>query len=199
MKHLNYFSEKEKKHIHKFKRRKSLFVRPLAKALVKIGITANMISLFGFLMIFGFVYFLEQNKLAAAVFLLLHVLIDGIDGPVAKIAGKAGNKGAFVDIMCDHTGIIIATAGLAYYGLVNGAVGIVYTYLYTMMIIYTIIRNVLSASPKMVIRTKYYIYLLYGVYAVWGINYFNQAMIIFSALMLPSVFSGFASIRKKLD
>jgi phosphatidylglycerophosphate synthase len=149
-------------------------------------------------MIFGFVYFIERNPVAAIAFLVLHVAIDGLDGPVARVTGKAGNKGAFLDIMCDHTGIFVATAGLLYYGLVNGVIAIAYIYIYTIMIIFTIIRNVMKTSPKIVIRTKYYIYILYAVYAFTGMNYFNEAMFIFSVIMILSVSNDFSAIRKRL-
>jgi len=198
MKHLNYFSEKESKHIENFKNRRTKVLNPIAKFLVKLGITADMISIVGFLMIFGFVYFIKRNPIAAIIFLILHVVIDGFDGPVARVSKKDGNPGAFMDIMCDHTGIVVATAGLIYYGLVNGVIGLAYIYIYTIMIVFTIIRNVMNTSPKIVIRTKYYIYILYAVYALAGLNYFNKAMFIFSVIMMFSVSNDFQAIRKKL-
>ncbi len=46
----------------------------------------------------------------ACVFLLLHVLLDDIDGPLARAYGTAGSSGAFVDICCDHGGMIVVIA-----------------------------------------------------------------------------------------
>ncbi|MBN2112121.1 CDP-alcohol phosphatidyltransferase family protein [Candidatus Woesearchaeota archaeon] len=198
MKHLNYFSEKESGHIENFKNGRTKWFNPIARFLAKAGITADIVSIIGFLMIFGFVYFIERNPIAAIIFIILHIVIDGIDGTVARVTGKDGNRGAFLDIICDHSGIFVATAGLIYYGLVNGVIGLVYIYLYTIMIIFTIIRNVMKTSPKIVLRTKYYVYLLYGVYAFTSRNYLNEAMIIFSAIMIISVYNDFLAIRKKL-
>ncbi len=197
-KHLNYFSEKESRHIENFKNGRTKWLNPLARFIASMGITANMVSITGFFMIFVFVYFIKRNPIAAIVFLLLHVLTDGIDGPVARVTKKAGNKGAFLDILCDHTGIFVATAGLVYYGLVNGVVGLVYIYIYTIMIVFTIVRNVMRISPKIVVRTKYYVYILFAVYVFSSRNYLNEAMLIFSAIMVVSVLNDFSAIRKKL-
>jgi phosphatidylglycerophosphate synthase len=197
-KHLNYFSEKEARHMENFKNGRTKWLNPIARFIANLGITADMVSILGFIMVFGFVYFIERNPYTAMVFLLLHVLIDGIDGPVARVTGKEGNMGAFLDIMCDHTGIFVATAGLVYYGLVNGLVGLTYIYIYTIMIVFTIIRNVMRSSPKFVFRTKYYVYILYAVYVFTSRNYLNEAMVIFSVVMLISVFNDFSAIRKKL-
>jgi len=197
-KHLNYFSEKEARHIENFKNGRTKWLNPLARSIAKMGITADMVSILGFVMVFGFVYFVERNPYAAMVLLLLHVMIDGLDGPVARVTGKAGNRGALLDIMCDHTGIVAATAGLVYYGLVNGVVGLAYIYIYTIMIVFTIVRNVMRISPKIVVRTKYYIYILFAVYVFTGMNYLDGAMLLFSAIMLVSVLNDFFAIRKKL-
>jgi phosphatidylglycerophosphate synthase len=197
-KHLNYFSEKEARHIENFKDGRTKWLNSIARFIAKLGITADMVSITGFLMIFGFAYFIKRNPIAAIAFLVLHVAIDGLDGPVARVSKKQGNKGAFLDIMCDHTGIFVATAGLVYYGLVNGVIGLVYIYIYTIMIIFTITRNVMGISPKIVIRTKYYVYILFAVYVIAGWNYLNEAMLLFSAIMLPSVLNDFSAIRKKL-
>ena len=197
-KHLNYFSEKERRHEERFKYLRTRWLNPIARILVDVGVTANFISIIGFLMIFGFVYFIEINPMMAFIFLVLHVIIDGLDGPVARISKREGNKGAFLDIICDHTGIVVAIGGLIYFDLVNGVIGLAYIYLYTIMIIFTIIRNVMRISSRMVLRTKYFVYILFGIYVFWEINYLDAAMVLFSLIMIISTINDFIAIREKL-
>ena len=196
--HLDYFSEKELKQVNAFKRFRTTYLYPIARVLVKMGCTADFISFIGFLMIFGFVYFIEKNPTTAVIFILLHIIFDGLDGPIARISKKDGSKGAFIDIIADHTGIIIATLGFMYYGLVQDLVGGIYIYLYTIMIVFTIIRNIMKIRPRLVIRSKWMIYILFIIYAFTNINYLNEAMILFSILMFISVSKDLIVIREKL-
>ena len=196
--HLNYFGDGEKGSINSLKDGRTSFLTPVVKFLVGMHVTANMVSYFGFLLVFGFIYFFNKNWIAASLFLLFHVLIDGLDGPIARYTKTASDSGAFTDIVCDTVGIIIVTGVLVYYGPVDGLVGLVYSSLYLILIIFAVSRNILKIPAKFVFRSKYYIYLLYLPWAIYRINYFNLAMIIFSAIMFISVIHDFFRIKKIL-
>jgi phosphatidylglycerophosphate synthase len=195
---LNYFSESEKKSIGKFKDFRTKIFLPISRLLNWLRITPNMVSYFGMLMLVGFIYFIISNPLIACVFLFLHVIIDAFDGPLARLTGKDGDAGAFTDIVCDHSGMFIVSIALIYYNFVDGFFAAIYIYIYTIMILLTIIRNKMKIPAKLVIRSKYYLYLLYGVWAFFGYNYMTEGMILFTLLMLPVTITSFFAIRERL-
>ncbi|MBU1934828.1 CDP-alcohol phosphatidyltransferase family protein, partial [Patescibacteria group bacterium] len=146
-----------------------------------------------------FIYFVPKDPIVAIYFLLAHVLIDAFDGPLSRLRKEDSDGGAFTDIMCDHTGMVIVVATLAYFSLVDPIISIAYVYLYTVMIIFVIVLNRVKVPLRLVFRTKYYVYILYAVWAIWGINYLDEGLLIFIVLMLPSVVGGFISLRKYLS
>ncbi|QDL55725.1 CDP-alcohol phosphatidyltransferase family protein [Rhodoferax aquaticus] len=72
-----------------------------AKALVKLGVGANSVTVVGFLIgIFAAVLIATQAYLAGAIAILLSRLSDGIDGAVARQT-QATDAGGFLDITLD--------------------------------------------------------------------------------------------------
>lgn len=196
--HLNYFSEKEKKSIIRFKDIRTKIFLPVSKVLMKLGFNANLVSYIGFLLLIGFIYYVTSKQMVASIFLLFHILIDAFDGPLARLMKQDGDSGAFTDIICDHTGMIVVMITLIYANLVNPIIASIYIYIYTIMIIFVIVRNKMNIPAKIIIRTKYYVYILYGVLAFWHVNYLNIALIIFNILMIPSIVTGYLAIKRAL-
>lgn len=92
--------------------------RRLATALVPTPITPNMVSVFGAFMVVGagLLYGLVGTPLAIACGLVLHLgwhVVDGADGTLARMSGRASPSGEIVDGLCDylsHTVVYILLA-----------------------------------------------------------------------------------------
>lgn len=83
--------------------------RRLASVLVPTRVTPNMVSVFGALMVIttGILY-AQVGTMAAvltgfAIHLLWHV-VDGADGDLARLTGRASASGEVVDGLCDYGG-----------------------------------------------------------------------------------------------
>ncbi len=85
----------------------------IGKQLVKWGVTANAITLFGFLMGLLTMLMIGMNHYEyAIIFLLLNRLLDGVDGAIARHSSLS-DFGGFLDIVCDfiiYSGIVFAFA-----------------------------------------------------------------------------------------
>ena len=180
---LNYFSAKEKKSINRFKNLRTKTFLPISKFLMKIGMTPDLLSYIGLLLLIVFIVYVLKNPILAAIMLLVHVIIDGFDGPLARLMKKAGDSGAFTDIICDHTGMAIVVITLIFVKLVNPWIAAIYIYIYTIMIIFVIVRNRMKKPAKIIIRTKYYVYILFAIWAIWKINYLDYGLVLFIILM----------------
>ena len=91
-------------------------LEPLAAGLNKVGATPALVTIVGLILtIVGATLiatgYLWQGALVAA----LGVLLDALDGPLARIQNKAGLKGAFLDTMSDRIGEIAIWVGIAVY------------------------------------------------------------------------------------
>jgi phosphatidylglycerophosphate synthase len=164
----------------------------------KLKITPNGVSLFGFALLIGFIVYARSAPAIASIFLFSHVVVDGIDGALARYQKRENNAGAFLDIMLDHSGMVAVTIVLVTIGLLNSLWAITYTYLYTILIIFIIIRNSIGKPIKKVFRSKYVLYCTYGLWAFFNLNITTESIILFSALMVPPLYKSYTTLYKHL-
>ena len=95
---------------------------PIGKSLQRAGVSPDLITGFGVAMAAacGVAIGLEQYPLAVLL-LALPALPDALDGAVAKAAGKAGPRGAYLDSVSDRVsdGLLFAGAGWNLAGSAN--------------------------------------------------------------------------------
>ena len=72
----------------------------IAKALAKIRISPNSLTLFG--LAFGVLLYLNAQSIWAPIFLVLSLICDGIDGSLAIITRKFSKWGAMLDSVIDR-------------------------------------------------------------------------------------------------
>ena len=97
------------------------FITPIVDVLIRLGVTPNMVTAF------GFVANVVVGALAAAGYLVaagialpLFGAMDGLDGALARRTGKAGKFGAFLDSTLDRYSEAIVLFGLLVYASQRG-------------------------------------------------------------------------------
>ncbi len=197
-KYVERFSRKEKKNYLKIRSVRDKVFYPLAFVLNKIGVSANAVSYFGVLILIGFVIYAKSNPALAFIFLILHIIIDGVDGVLARSFQKFNTQGELVDMICDHTGVFIVILALGWRGLIDATLGLLYVYSYTLLTVFSVVRYVLKIPIKLMVRSKYLLYLLYIIWVFTEYNYMNKALILFSVLIIPAVLISFIKINNRL-
>jgi phosphatidylinositol phosphate synthase len=93
---------------------------PLARGLVALGISANALTLIGFLLncLAGAIAAAGLLPQAGALYLLFSSL-DFLDGAVARLTGSAGPFGAFLDSVLDRGSEAAVLVGLSYWFAAN--------------------------------------------------------------------------------
>jgi hypothetical protein len=66
------------------------------------------------------------------------------------------------------------------------------------LIIFIILRNIIKRPIRVVFRTKYWVYLLYILWAIFEINYLNYGILIFTLLMIWPTIDSFINLQKYL-
>ncbi len=91
-------------------------VGPIGKVLVRLKITASMVTLLGLVITtIGAVVLANGLPIPATLLIGLGGGIDGIDGTVARLTGTASRRGAFLDTISDRVGELAMFAGLAWF------------------------------------------------------------------------------------
>ena len=95
----------------------SRFIDPIAKSLLKLGISANAITWFGALATVAIsVYFIPRGAfLAAGIWYGLFSSSDLLDGTMARISGTTGKYGAFLDSTLDRFVDAAVISAMTYY------------------------------------------------------------------------------------
>ncbi|MGD0577085.1 MAG: CDP-alcohol phosphatidyltransferase family protein [Candidatus Staskawiczbacteria bacterium] len=185
----HYFSSNEVKYQERLRLMRDKLLRIFLKPFIWLHISPNLVTFASFASLAGFFYFFIKNPIFAIIFLLLHVLLDGIDGSLARATGKSSRAGGFLDMLNDHTGMVVAVAAVMYYSMLNPVIGLIYVYIYSLLVVFIIYQNSLGIKSNTVFRTKYLFYALYILWALTGANIFNGAVAVFIVIMLlPLVF-----------
>ena len=90
--------------------------KPVGESLVRIGVTADVLTVFGLAMSVVTAFVVGTGHFVAGIFMLFATgLPDLSDGPVAKAAGTASVRGAFFDSVSDRVADGFMFGGIAWY------------------------------------------------------------------------------------
>jgi CDP-diacylglycerol---glycerol-3-phosphate 3-phosphatidyltransferase len=93
-------------------------LQPIGRGLIRLGISANALTLGGtLLMAIVGVLLANGQFLIGGGLLILSAPLDALDGTVARLAGTAGKFGAFLDSTSDRYAEGFILIGLLIYGL----------------------------------------------------------------------------------
>jgi CDP-diacylglycerol--glycerol-3-phosphate 3-phosphatidyltransferase len=91
---------------------------PTGVFLNRLGLTPNAITLLGLAGTTVGAYLISQGKMTAGgIVLLLSVLVDALDGTMARLRGESNDFGGFVDSVSDRYAELITFGGLLYFFL----------------------------------------------------------------------------------
>lgn len=94
-------------------------VQPIARALGRVGLTPNALTLIGFAIAVVAAYFAAmQAWFYAGVLVIVGAIFDLFDGALARATNQTSRLGAFLDSTFDRWG-----EGVVYVGLIIGAIG----------------------------------------------------------------------------
>jgi len=155
------YSKLEMVFIKRFNKLKILFLNPFVKLLDKIGITPNAISIFSALIVV--VAFLSSYLLTSPIYFIvgiwLHLIVDGLDGTLARYQHVSSSKGAFVDAACDHFGIVLASVFAYIFGIIDWHNILIFAISYSMLMVVILYMLKHKLSYVLVIRPRFYFYI----------------------------------------
>lgn len=199
---LNYFGKDRWIHVWLAEKRTRFFAA-VFPPLVRLGLVPDTISYIGLALLVGVILYFVRSPLLACLFLAGNLVCDALDGSYARHTGKASQAGAFTDLVCDQVGMLSVAIMAVFHHLVSPLLGMVYIALYLIVVVFGVIINVMGLRSRITITSKYLLYIVFGIWAYWEVNYFTPMMSLFSAVMTVEVVVGYfrlkRGIRKKYD
>jgi len=174
-------------------------LRPLLERLKQVGLRANHITLAGLLSGLAFCpALLLGYPNAALAFILLHVLLDGLDGPLARFRGEASNRGSFVDTMADQAVVTASTLALIEAGFVSIWPGGLYLFFYAIVVGFAMVRNALAAPYSWLFRPRFLVFAWIGIELYLWPGSLEVVLWIAAALLAMKAVTGFITIGKRI-
>lgn len=182
-------------------RLRAWLLEPLLRLLVALRITPDAITLTAGLVGLAFIpLWLNDYQAAALCCIALHILLDGVDGPLARYCGSASSQGSFTDTFTDQcviTGVTIAWM-IHQPSSYNIAAGTTYVFVYAMVVAMAMVRNALHIPYSWLIRPRFFVYLglLVDFFSGWNITL--VVMLVCIPVLGLKMASGFLALRKSL-
>lgn len=159
---MDYFNKEERDSQEKFRLFRDKFLDGFVDILIGLKLSPNVVSYIGVFFLALILIVPPSYFWLAGIFLALYVLMDGIDGPLARKLGRSHKGGSIVDMFADQLGIIIVPVAAILYLQVDGVVSLLFSVSYILLIVIVIFENELEDyAQKSFVRIKYPVYMLY--------------------------------------
>jgi phosphatidylglycerophosphate synthase len=197
---LHYFLEKESEGQRQFAEWRTKTLAPFLNMLDHLGFTPGFISYFALSLLIPFVILYSFYPVIACFFLWSYVILDGVDGALARHKHIDNAGGSLIDIVCDQTGIMVCTGMIIQFDYSNHLIAYLYGCSYIIMIALNIAQNYLNLKVGFNFRTKFIIYIVFSLYALFpSIDIYNILLIILSISIFLMTITNIISLRQLIN
>jgi len=173
-------------------------LRPLLSGFARIGLRPNHLTFLSLLAGLAFCPLFLWNRLAAFGFLLAHLLLDGLDGPLARHTGVASNQGSFTDTMSDQVVIAATAFFMVHAGYAAPLPAGLYVFFYTMVVVFAMVRNALNVPYSWLFRPRFLVYGWFAVEVYLWPGTLNTVLWLATILLATKTLTGFIRIRRRI-
>jgi len=165
---------------------------PVVIVLSKLHITATAVTYSSIILMLFFVFNIQNHPQLSTLLLLIVILLDLIDGTLARFQKTSSDKGKFIDVFNDILVFVIFIWGLVYVDYLPGTVGVAVVFTLCFSKIMRITYNLLIIKTDWRFKAvagflpnlfTYLFYINYVVLVFFDINYLLIYSILFSVVL----------------
>jgi len=202
------YSAQERAGMVRYQQFKDWLLEPMLAAMTRCRISADFVTGVSTIAGLAFCPLYFWSAPWAYACLAVHLLLDGLDGPLARHSGSASRSGSFTDTVGDQL-VVIATTVTWMYAKTISQPGIdiisgsVYLSLYTVVVAFAVVRNSMGIPYTWLLRPRNFVYawfllesfVLIDTQFAGSVVYFIW---FFNAILAVKFVTGFLSIRAQL-
>jgi phosphatidylglycerophosphate synthase len=174
---------------------------PWLAQLTRIGVSPDMVTAIAGLTGAAFLpLWLTENWSLALTAIWLHVLLDGLDGPLARFQKIGSSRGSFTDTFTDQLVVTLAMVGwmvMAPQSL-NISMGALYVFLYAQVVAMSMVRNALYVPYSWLVRPRFFVYGAMTFDHIASSQWTVTVLCLSNALLAIKSVSGFLALRKQI-
>ncbi|MCP3929669.1 MAG: CDP-alcohol phosphatidyltransferase family protein [Bacteroidetes bacterium] len=178
---------------------RGIFLLPFLKILTGLRLRPNHITYLSLLCgwIASFLIFISEYN-SALFLLLIHVILDGIDGPLARHQDISSNAGSFIDTLVDQIVIASIAIVLMEKGILGVFPGGVYIFVYTAVITFSMVRNAIKIPYLWMLRPRFLVYLWLVLEFTILPNTINWIVWLCNIFLIINFQDGFRQLKKNI-
>ena len=192
------YSEKDRAMMEKSWEWREKCLKPVLIWLEENNFKPDTITLAALICGLIFVPLFIYSPLAAMIALLVHVGLDGLDGPLARYMKSDSAKGSLTDTLSDQIIVAATTATLIFTGYLHPFNGAIYVFLYTVVVTFAMIRNAMDIPYRFLVRPRFFVYLMIPVSVYFWQPALEYTVMFFNIPLLYAMISGYLKIRNQI-
>lgn len=193
------FSTAERRFLVPFRRGFAKLTSPAVWLLAALHIPPNAVSLsqiaIGILIVF---LMPDQPGLATALFFLT-LVIDGLDGALARAYGQSSQFGALVDQISDHVRETLMIAALAFVGALHPVPAVMYGLVYALFNFLLFLCNYRSVPVPWAIKSYMVVYPGLILYGFFGVNWLTLLVSASVTLMTITIILALRNLKRVMS
>jgi phosphatidylglycerophosphate synthase len=171
---------------------------PLLRVLAALRVTPDHLTLASLLVGLTFCGLWFWSPAVALGALLVHALLDGLDGPLARHLGVASPRGSFTDTLADQTVITATAITLMTDRVIDVAAGGVYLSAYTAVVAIAMVRNAMEIPYSWLLRPRFLVYSWILIEAFVWPGTINSMLWLINTVLIWKLLTGFVHLRERL-
>lgn len=171
------------------------FFRPIVLVLAQLGVSPNGVSALQIPLGLLFVWTVEPYPRLAFLLMVAAIVLDGLDGALARHSGRTSDFGALWDQFCDHTREILVVAGLAWAGAASPLWATLYAFVYPTFNLTLALANRHGTPLPWAIKSYLTLYPFIFLYLWWGIDWLDVGLILSITAMGLVIAQGLYRLR----
>ena len=150
-------------------------VQPVIKALAFARVHPNALSLSQIPLGFVVAVLIVPFPRLALVLFIGTLVLDFLDGELARARGLASNFGALLDQVCDHVRELTVVGGLVAVGALRGEIGVAYAAAYPLANVLLYLADRFRTPLPFSVKSWMVYYPFLIAYLGWGLNLLDYA------------------------
>ena len=173
---------------------------PFLSLMTSARLTPDQITLLSLLAGLGFApLWYWQYRWLAVGSLALHVLLDGMDGPLARFQHSASPRGSFTDSFCDQ--LVVSTVTVVLMVMepqLTVVAGSLFLVLYASVLAIALVRSTLKIPYSWLVRPRFFLFVAIPLHLLQVPHALTVVVWTSNLLLAIKLATGFFKLRKQL-
>ncbi len=172
---------------------------PFIRALAALRITPNLISFAQIPVGVIAVALMPSQPRVAFILFVAAIMLDGIDGALARATNRASAFGALFDQYCDHVREVVVVAGLALHGALNGFLAGLYGLAYVGLNITLYICNQQRVPAPFALKSYAIVYPAIFLFLWFRVDFLDDAVALYIAFTIVTVAFALRRLKSAME